>query len=210
MKTENSDKSFITWLVLVVATAVVCTIIGYSVRGVEDKPEYTPTDSIEILRLDSLNRISFEKLKNAEIKANQYISFSNDLKKNNKQLEAELKEILKNKDIPCETKLKKSVTLNDSLRSECNVKDSAIYELDIECQEYSNINYNLQLQKQIEIKRNFALSDSISSLHVSYTDSLTAIRKTSDKAIKKEKRTTLFYKVTTTLAATLGIYGTIR
>ena len=82
-------------------------------------------------------------------------------------------------------------------------QDTLIDLLDAECRTYSDL-------LLIETVRFAALSDSISSLHVSYQDSLTAIRKQSDKAIKKEKRTTLFYKVTTTVAAVLGIYGTIR
>ena len=81
-------------------------------------------------------------------------------------------------------------------------QDTLIELLDLECREYSELNL-------IEIKRNKQLSDSVSSLHVLYADSLTAQRKISDKAIKKEKGKTFFYKATTTVAAALGIYGII-
>ena len=81
-------------------------------------------------------------------------------------------------------------------------QDTLIELLDLECREYSELNL-------IEISRNKTLSDSVSSLHVFYADSLTAQRKTSDKAIKKEKGKTFFYKVTTTVATALGIYGII-
>jgi len=81
-------------------------------------------------------------------------------------------------------------------------QDSLIYLLDKEARTYSDLNV-------LEIRRNKTLSDSVSSLHVLYSDSLTAQRKQSDKAIKKEKGKTIFYKITTTIAATIGIYGII-
>jgi len=81
--------------------------------------------------------------------------------------------------------------------------DSLVELKEIKCQKYIELN-------NVEIKRNLALSDSISSLHVSYQDSLKLVHKTSDKQLKKEKRRTLFYKVTTTVAAALGIYGSLR
>ena len=77
--------------------------------------------------------------------------------------------------------------------------DSLTLALDEEARLYSDLNV-------VYLKRNAALSDSVSSLHVLYTDSLKLERKT----IKKERSKTFFYKATTTVAAALGIYGLIK
>lgn len=78
-------------------------------------------------------------------------------------------------------------------------QDTLIELLDLECREYSD----LVLIEQSRFKQ---LSLKMDSTIVLCKDSLKFERKT----IKKERSKTFFYKVTTTLACALGIYGTIR
>ena len=77
-------------------------------------------------------------------------------------------------------------------------QDTLIELLDFECREYSD----LVLIEQSRFKQ---LSLKIDSTIVLYKDSLKFERKT----IKKERSKTFLYKVTTTVAAALGIYGII-
>jgi len=91
-----------------------------------------------------------------------------------------------------------------------NALDSAVCELDLEARIYSDLLLLSENKNGLILKRFAALSFKKDSIIIQRGDSITAIRKTSYKQLKKEKRTTLFYKVTTTLATALGIYGTIR
>jgi len=159
------------------------------------QPTYTTNDSIANVRIDSVRGEyqkvidSIKKVKPKVVERVKYLREVDTL-------------IYYGQDTACIEIIQRKNALIAGLDSLCNV-------LDEEARLYSDQNVLLNEKVRLEIKRNKTLSDSVSSLHVLYTDSLTAQRKTSDKAIKKEKGKTFFYKVTTTVATALGIYGII-
>jgi len=174
------------------------------------KPTYTAQDSIEMEankhKSDSLQ----SELKKTYSIARKSIKESSDLRKSNTTLRNKLNDLLNDKSATCEDKLTVSVKLNDSLTFECLKKDTAIDALDLEARQYSDLLLISKNNEKLQIKRNKALSFQMDSCIDLYSDSITAILKQSDKAIKKEKSKTLFYKITTTVAAALGIYGSLR
>ena len=196
------------FIIGVLSLIAITSILTIKLTYVEPvKPTYTALDSIEMEankhKSDSLQ----SELKKTDSIARKSIKESSDLRKSNTTLRNKLNDLLNDKNATCEDKLTVSVKLNDSLTFECLKKDTAIDALDLEARQYSDLLLISQNNEKLQIKRNKQLSDSISSLHVSYKDSLTAIRKQSDKQLKKEKSKTLLYKVTTTVVAALGIYG---
>lgn len=199
-------NKFIAYIFAALILFGIGAFIGIKLQKPAEVPTYTQADSIkldslenEIVKADDL--INFHK-SNAE----NLILEKNGLKKSNFILSEKLRKILVNPTAKCEDKLKISLFLNDSLQIELNKCDSAYMEVDAECENYAIQLDNYQAINIIEIKRNAAIYDSVSSLHVLYTDSLKLERKT----IKKERSKTFFYKATTTVAAALGIYGLIK
>ncbi len=174
MKTQ-SDKSFLAWLMVVIATAIVCVILGYSVRGVEDNNGYSESDSI---RRDSI----ITRIDTLKVKETKWRTIIKTIKDTDTV-------IYVGTDTACLEIIERKNRLIAG-------QDTLIELLDLECRQYSDL-------LLIENSRFNALSLKTDSLVLNYKDSLTAQSKT----IKKEQRRTLFYKVTTTVAAALGIYG---
>lgn len=175
-------NNFLLWAVFIIALCITSMCIGYSVHGVESNYSYNQTDSIA--RDSLLNRIDTINVYETIVKERIRTIRETDTVYYN------------GTDTAC-------IEIIDRKSRLIAGQDTLIELLDLECREYSELNL-------IEIKRNKQLSDSVSNLHVLYTDSLTAQRKISDKAIKKEKCNTLFYKVTTTFATALAIFSTVK
>lgn len=174
-------NNFILWAVFVIALCITSICIGYSVRGVESNNGYNQNDSIA--RDSLLNRIDTINVYETIVKERIRTIRETDTVYYN------------GTDTAC-------IAIIDRKNRLIAGQDTLIELLDLECREYSELNL-------IEIKRNKQLSSKLDSTIVLYTDSLTAQRKISDKAIKKEKTKTFLYKVTTTVACVLGIYGTM-
>lgn len=184
------------FIIGVLSLIAITSILTIKLTYIEPvKPTYTAQDSIENIRIDSVK--------------GEYQQVIDSLKKNVQIRYVKVIEYRKVAD---------SLSLNaDSIcLPVIKAKDRLIAELDSTCAELDNEAqlYSMKLdltekQRLIEISRNKALSFQIDSCINLYSDSITAIRKTSDKQLKKEKSKTLFYKVTTTIATALGIYGII-
>ena len=190
MKTNN-----ILWAILIISLCACSFIVGHSTKVKVVKPTYTQSDSLELVRLDSVKgeyQIVIDSLsKNVKVRYVKIIEY--------RKVADSLSNGANSNCLPI-------IKAKDKVIAE---QDSTINELDLECRTYSDLNLIWKQKYSLNLKRNKQLTDSVSSLHIIYTDSLTAQRKTSDKAIKKEKTKTFFYKVTTTVAAALGIYGII-
>ena len=163
---------------------------------VPDKPNYSTADSLRNVAIDSVKG-EYQQVIDSLDKVKPKIFYRV------KWLKGADSIIYVGNDTTCMEILERKNNLIQGLDSLCEV-------LDLEARTYSDLLVLETEKTQIEIKRFNALSYKTDSIILNYKDSLTAQRKTSDKAIKKEKGKTFFYKVTTTVAAALGIYGTIR
>ena len=171
----------ILWFIFILTLLGTAFAAGYSIKN-EKQPDYSTSDSIA---LDSIKtRIDTIKVKVVEWRTKVKTIYDTDTV------------IYMGTDTACIEIIERK---NKLIAGQGTIIDL----LDEECRSYSDMNL-------IEIKRNEQLFDSVSSLHVLYTDSLTAQRKTSDKSIKKEKTKTFLYKVTTTVACVLAIYSTVK
>jgi len=160
-----------------------------------DKPEYNNADSIRNASIDSVKGEyqqvidSLDKVKPKIVYRIKWLKGADTI-------------IYVGNDTACIEILERKNNLIQGLDSLCEV-------LDLEARTYSDLLLLETEKTQIEISRFNALSYKTDSIILNYKDSLTAQRKTIDKAIKKEKCKTFFYKVTTTVATALGIYGII-
>jgi len=84
-----------------------------------------------------------------------------------------------------------------------NALDSLNYELDLEARTYSELLDIEKKQRTLDTLRFTALKHESDSVIQNYKDTLKIER-------KQHKKKVFFYKVTTTIAAVLGIYGTVR
>ena len=148
MKT-NSDKSFLTWLILLIAVGIVCIIIGYSVRVVENAPDYSTQDSIA---LDSLKKqIDTIKIKETVVRWRVKTIRETDTV------------IYEGNDTTC-------IEIIERKNKLIAGQDTLIDLLDLEARNYSDMNL-------IYIRRNLALSDSIGTINQFYKDSLSSVNK---------------------------------
>jgi hypothetical protein len=178
----NATNKLIALIFLSLILFGIGAFIGVKLQKVHDKPEYSQNDSIA--RDSLLNRIDTIKVKETIVRERIRTIYETDTV------------YYTGTDTAC-------IEIIERKNKLIAGQDTLIDLLDLECRSYSEL-------LRIETVRFAALSFKMDSSIVSYKDSLTAIRKQSDKAIKKEKRTTLFYKVTTTLAAVLGIYSIVK
>jgi len=151
--------------------------IGVRTQVAPEKPTYSQSDSLELVRIDSVKGVYQQNIDKYDSIADKAIFELKQITKNNKSLRDRLNELLNNKTAPCEDKLRLSVFLNDSLTIECVKKDTVIEALDLECREYSNFNLTLKQENGLQIKRFNALSFKSDSIIVQRNDSITAIRK---------------------------------
>lgn len=187
-------NKLITYIFVGLILFVVGAFIGVKLQ-VPDKPEYNNADSLRNVSIDSVKG-EYQQVIDSLDKVKPKIIYRI------KWLKGADTTIYVGNDTSCIEILERKNNLIQGLDSLCEV-------LDLEARTYSDLLLLETEKTQIEIKRFNALSYKTDSVILNYKDSLTAQRKTSDKAIKKEKRKTFFYKVTTTVAAALGIYGTI-
>ena len=208
MKTEKTQNNLLIWFILFLVFAAIGAFLTiYFTQQKEIKPTYTVSDSIKIDSLEKQIANRENAIEYHRVNAEQFKAEKDNLSKSNYKLSERLKELLKNPAAKCEDKLQVSLFLNDSLKIELNKCDSAYFEVDKEAQLYSDMALLYKTKDSLNIKRNKQLSFQIDSLIVlHYKDSIQQA-KTFNKAIQKEKNKTLFYKFTTTVAATLGIYG---
>lgn len=208
MKTEKTQNNILTWFILCLVFAAIGAFLAiYFTQPKEIKPTYTVSDSIKIDSLEKQIANRENAIEYHRVNAEKFKTEKDNLSKSNYKLSEKLKELLKNPAAKCEDKLQVSLFLNDSLKLELNKCDSAYFEVDKEAQLYSDMALLYKTKDSLNINRNKQLSFQMDSLIVShYKDSIQQA-KTFNKAIQKEKGKTLFYKVTTTVAAALGIYG---
>lgn len=151
--------------------------IGYK-QG--NKPEqttqYTQSDSLELVRIDSVKGIYQAEIDKQSAIAKSALKSANLLSKSNAGLKAELKRLLNDTNATCEQRLSKSLFLNDSLQIEIDTLNVAVKALDIEAQTYSQKLYETEKQVSIEIKRFNVLLFKMDSTIVLYRDSLTNVK----------------------------------
>lgn len=179
MKTEKTQNNLLIWFILCLVFAAIGAFLAiYFTQPKEIKPTYTVSDSIKI---DSLQK-----------RIDTIYVVKTKIKERVKWLKEYDTIYYSGNDTTCIEIIERKDKLISGLDSLCDV-------LDLEARTYSDLNL-------IEINRNKQLSFQMDSLIVShYKDSIQQ-SKTFNKAIQKEKCKTLFYKVTTTVAAALGIY----
>lgn len=182
MKTEKTQNNLLTWFILCLVFAAIGAFLAiYFTKPKEIKPTYTVSDS---MAKDSLQK-----------RIDTIYVVKTKIKERVKWLKESDTIYYSGNDTMCIKIIQTKDNIINSLDSLCDV-------LDLEARTYSDLNL-------IEINRNKQLSFQIDSLIVShYKDSIQQA-KTFNKAIQKEKGKTIFYKVTTTVAAALGIYGVI-
>ena len=182
MKTEKTQNNLLTWFILCLVFAAIGAFLAiYFTQPKEIKHTYTVSDSIA---KDNLKK-----------RIDTIYVVKNKIKERVKWLKETDTIYYAGNDNTCIEIIERKDKLISGLDSLCDV-------LDLEARTYSDLNL-------IEINRNKQLSFQMDSLIVShYKDSIQQA-KTFNKAIQKEKNKTLFYKVTTTVAAALGIYGVV-
>ena len=174
MKTEYKIISAIFAFMIVFGVGA---FIGVKLQQEQPTPKYTQSDSLELVRIDSVKGIYQAEIDKQSAIAKSALKSANLLSKSNAGLKAELNRLLNDTNATCEQRLGKSLSLNDSLQVEIDTLNVAVKALDIEAQTYSQKIYETEIQLGIEIKRNAALSDSIGSITLFYKDSLKNVNK---------------------------------
>ena len=174
MKTEYKIISVIFAFMTVFGVGA---FIGVKLQQEQPTPKYTQSDSLELVRIDSVKGIYQAEIDKQSAIAKSALKSAKLLSKSNAGLKAELNRLLNDTNATCEQRLSKSLSLNDSLQIEIDTLDVAVKALDIEAQTYSQKIYETEIQLGIEIRRNYTLSDSICKIKLFYEDSLLNINK---------------------------------
>lgn len=190
------NKNVILWVIVVIALCIVSLCIRYSVREKEIKP---PTCT----NADSLRNVSIDSVKG---EMQQTIDSLQKVKQTIRWKTKEYKKVADSLSLNADSVCAPVIAAKDN---EIKSLNEDLINTDIEAQLYSAMLDSAEIQRQLEMKRFVALSHKMDSTSVAYKDILTQQRKQSDKAINKEKGKTFLYKVTTTTALALGIYGII-
>jgi hypothetical protein len=192
----NATNKLIAYIFAALILFTVGAFIGVKLTVVPEPPQYSTADSIRNASIDSVKG-EYQQVIDSLQKVKQTIRWRT----------KEYKKIADSLSLNADSVCAPVIAAKDN---EIKSLNEDLINTDIEAQLYSAMLDSCEIQRFLDLKRFKTLKHEMDSSIVSYQDSLKYVRKQSDKAIKKEKRTTLFYKVTTTLAAALGIYGTIR
>ena len=185
-------KNNILTAIILIVLLTMAFFVGYEINKPCPAPTYTTSDSLELVRIDSVKGIYQQEIDRIKAQKTIYV----DRIKWKKQRDTV---IYQGDDTLCS----KIINRKDSII--CDL-DSALTTSDIEAQKYSEKLYLEEQKNKLEIKRFNAFSFKMDSTIGLYRDSLKMER----KQLKKERNRTLFYKITTTVAATIGIYWLMK
>lgn len=193
MKNQNS---FITaFLIALAMWGIIAFFVIINQKNVNSLP-FTHHDSIAMVRIDSVKRVyqavidSLRERKPFFVERVQFLRSVDTV-------------AYYGTDSACIEVINRKNNLIAGLDSLCEL-------LDVEARTYSFLVQEYKNDSALQMKRFKRLSYEMDSTIVLYQDSLKYERKTNNKAIRKEKTKTFFYKVTATLAATLGIIATMK